>query len=51
MQVSSLAVRILAHIARQLGLQEGNNVKAIFSRHKSYEEAEMVPFVRTALRA
>ncbi|GAP25624.1 transcriptional regulator/antitoxin MazE [Gluconobacter frateurii NBRC 101659] len=43
MQVSkwgnSLAVRIPAHIVRQLGLQEGDNVEAVFSRLKSHEEA------------
>jgi len=43
MQVSrwgnSLAVRIPAHIVKQLGLQEGDNVEAVFSRLKSKEEA------------
>ncbi|GAB0118713.1 AbrB/MazE/SpoVT family DNA-binding domain-containing protein [Acidisoma sp. 7E03] len=43
MQVSrwgnSLAVRIPAHVVKQLGLQEGDNVEAVFSRLKSKEEA------------
>lgn len=43
MQVSkwgnSLAVRIPAHIVRQLGLQEGDNVEAVFARLTSRSEA------------
>lgn len=43
MQVSkwgnSLAVRIPSHIVKQLGLQEGDNVDAVFTRLKSRAEA------------
>ncbi|GBQ27982.1 hypothetical protein AA0472_2558 [Acetobacter estunensis NRIC 0472] len=43
MQVSKwgncLAVRIPAHIVKQLGLQEGDSVDAVFSRLKTRQEA------------
>ncbi|WP_215751639.1 AbrB/MazE/SpoVT family DNA-binding domain-containing protein [Gluconobacter sp. P5E10] len=37
--VNSLAVRIPAHIVRQLDLQEGDNVETVFSHLKRPEEA------------
>ncbi|GBR48915.1 AbrB/MazE/SpoVT family DNA-binding domain-containing protein [Neokomagataea thailandica] len=36
---NSLAVRIPAHIVRQLGLQEGDHVDAVFARLKTRGEA------------
>ena len=36
---NSLAVRIPSHIVKQLGLQEGDNVDAVFTRLKSRAEA------------
>ena len=43
MQVSkwgnSLAVRIPAHIVRQLGLEEGDSVDAVFTRMRSPEDS------------
>lgn len=36
---NSLAVRIPSHIVKQLSLQEGDNVDAVFTRMKSKEEA------------
>lgn len=43
MQVSkwgnSLAVRIPAHIVKQLGLEAGDNVEAVFARLRAPEDA------------
>jgi len=36
---NSLAVRIPSHIVKRLGIQEGDNVEAVFSRLKSKAEA------------